>query len=519
MRSPAHRIHIVTKTNSGHLRLFSDGETAVAPAPVHAIDRIDRLCRAFAGVAGRPLEVAVDGGRRELRLGGPYVDAGPAAAAPPETVELAAALEDIVAELHRTQRALREREAELAAGIPVAAKVQPQRHLVERLESVLRAAAEALGCKAAAAYLLDDATTELKLRAAWGLPDDRLMEPARALRGAKADLEALAGHAVALEDATLFPHWNLPEPTRPAAVCVPIATPTELLGTLWVFADEKRPFSDHEVNLVELSAGRIAADLEREVLLGETRQRDDLRRDWDEAVQHRRVREPQVAPLVDGWEMTGTLQAPDDSLGEFYDWLVPDDGVPTVAVGRVEEKGFAAALGVESLRSAWRAHVHHEHDLPRLLERVNDDLWGSAVEPSPAHLLGVRMETDGTLRWAGGGRSSALWLPSDEATAVQLREGLASPMHELWRGAELALGVDSEFAAVCGSRRLLLGERLLLANDPRLLEQIAAWLDAGNGELPYFDTGRKWLSYVVSQMQRRHAEAMVGPLVMLRRTR
>ncbi|MGC3972426.1 MAG: GAF domain-containing protein [Pirellulales bacterium] len=263
----------------------------------------------------------------------------------------------------------------MAAGIPVATKVQPQRHLVERLESVLRAAAEALGCKAAAAYLLDDATTELKLRAAWGLPEDRLMEPARPLRGAKADLEALAGHAVALEDATLFPHWNLPEPARPAAVCVPISSPTELLGTLWVFADEKRPFSDHEVNLVELSAGRIAADLEREVLLTETRQREDLRRDWDEAVQHRRVREPQVAPLVEGWDIVGTMQQPEEALGEFYDWLVPEEGAVTTAVGRVEEKGLAAALSVESLRSAWRAHVHHERDLTKLLERVNDDLW------------------------------------------------------------------------------------------------------------------------------------------------
>ncbi|MGC3972425.1 MAG: hypothetical protein QM775_35300 [Pirellulales bacterium] len=99
------------------------------------------------------------------------------------------------------------------------------------------------------------------------------------------------------------------------------------------------------------------------------------------------------------------------------------------------------------------------------------------------------------------------------------REGLTQITHELWRGAELPLGIDAEFAAAFGSRRLLLGERLLLANDPRWLEQIAEWLSAGNAELPYFDTGRKWLSYVLSQLQHHRDVQPCGPLVMLRRTR
>lgn len=500
--------------------MFDDGEPAVAALHAAPVDRIQRLCRAFESVVGRPLELGGVDSAHRLRAPNPSGESrdtpSPAAADP---AELAAALGDVVAELMRTQRALREREAELAAGIPVASRAQPQRHLVERLEAVLRAAAEALGCSAAAAYLLDDATTELKLRAAWGLPDDRLLEAARPLRGAKADLEALAGHAVALEDATLFPNWNLPEPGRPAAVCVPIATPTELLGTLWVFADEKRPFSDHEVNLVELSAGRIAADLEREVILAETRNQEDFRRSWDDAVQHRRVREPQVAPLVEGWEIAGAMHSADEALGEFYDWVMPEEGVPSAAVGCVEAPGFAAALGAEALRSAWRAHVHHEHDVARLVERVNDDLWSAAAEPSPAHLLTVRMETDGTVRWAGGGRSSALWLPGDEASALRRREGLAAVDEQLLRGAYGALATDFEFAADGGSRRLLLGERLLLANDPALLDSIARWLRAGGRETPHAHNVRKWLAYLTSQLEGFHGRTSRGPLVVVRRTR
>ena len=46
------------------------------------------------------------------------------------------------------------------------------------------AGAEAVGCQSAALYLLDDDTSELKMRSCWGLPCDRLAAPARPLRGA-----------------------------------------------------------------------------------------------------------------------------------------------------------------------------------------------------------------------------------------------------------------------------------------------------------------------------------------------
>ena len=69
-----------------------------------------------------------------------------------------------------------------------------------RLEAVLRGGTEAVDCQAAALYLLDDATSQLKMRSCWGLPLDRLAAPARPLKGAVADLEALLGHAVVIED-------------------------------------------------------------------------------------------------------------------------------------------------------------------------------------------------------------------------------------------------------------------------------------------------------------------------------
>lgn len=44
-------------------------------------------------------------------------------------------------------------------------------------------------------------------------------------------------------------------------------TATVPVGTLWIFGSQPQDFSDEQVNLIEIVAGRLAAELEREILL------------------------------------------------------------------------------------------------------------------------------------------------------------------------------------------------------------------------------------------------------------
>ena len=195
----------------------------------------------------------------------------------PPRGELAAAirLADLLArltnELTEARRALRSATAELATSAPTVAYPGRGAELGERLEAVLRGGAESLDCQAAAMYLLDEPTTELRLRAHWGLPESRLVEPARLLEGATADLEAMLGSAVVLENEQLFDLWRVPEPEFSAAVCVPISGPSTVMGTFWLFSSRPREFSDRDTNLVEILAGRVAIELEREALMRESR--------------------------------------------------------------------------------------------------------------------------------------------------------------------------------------------------------------------------------------------------------
>ena len=229
----------------------------------------------------------------------------------------------------------------------------------ERLSIALRGALAALGVDAAGLYALDDATTQLNLQVACGLDSSRLEEPPRILADAIADLEALCGHAVVLEDDSLHEHWNVPEPCG-AAVCVPVSTHANILGTLWLFCDEPRTFSDVETNLIEIVAARIAYDWDLERALNVPTTRDDSRNSAS-AVRLVRSQIPTIAPDVDGFDLAGWTGGRDRLATSFHDWIVRSNGQVVVLVAAVtdgaDDDTMAASLVCQSVRSALRAHA------------------------------------------------------------------------------------------------------------------------------------------------------------------
>ena len=327
---------------------------------------LDKLCRAFERATGWPLQCQPDptsaSDHATLLWSAPAVsdglDAGQlrvgvataAGAAPSRasagleaTVDLASTIGQLLGDLAHARQALWKREAELAAGVPLPLR-SDEKHLANRLKSSLQAAAQAACADAAALYLLDETTTYLKLRSVWGLPQERFLLPPRELALSAADLEALLGHAVVLDDAKAQPTFNLPEPAA-AAVCVPVASATAPLGTLWVFGNRPRSHTDHEVNMVEIVAGRIATELEREVLVASGAAAECAKRQLAAAERWQETHQPQTSPLSDLWQIAGWAQSAGDLSSEFYDWLVRPDDSLAIVLGGVRQQHIAAARG------------------------------------------------------------------------------------------------------------------------------------------------------------------------------
>jgi serine phosphatase RsbU (regulator of sigma subunit) len=408
----------VTRKQSSTLTLHSPARTETKRPTTTESPAVAELCHAFeqttgwtlalkdSGLSGQPFSLSVSATVHKPAL-------HRAAAA-----TLASAMCGVLAEFDQARAAVWQREAELAAGVPIAARPQEEQHLAERLEAVLAGGAEAVGCQAAALYLLDDATSQLKLRACWNLPHEKLLEPARPLRGAIADLEALVGHAVVIEDTSLLPHWHVPE-NFPSAVCVPVSSPSTPLGTLWLFADRERDFTSHETNLVEIVAGRIASDLERELLLSEGVQAKRVQLQWNGAVQWQQQRLPKTAPLVEGWQAAGWTSQADGIGGDFYDWTMHDDGRLAIAVGDAHGAMLQAGLTAAVAQGSLRSHVTYAHEPQMLLSRINKTLWtNSTGDEFASFFYGLVDPTSGELACSLAGSASLLLIRGGESEFI-----------------------------------------------------------------------------------------------------
>ena len=316
--------------------------------------------------------------------------------------ELEAALGQLCQGLFQAREELRRREAELATAVPVVSVEEDGEHLAERLQSVLRATADMLGASRAALYLLDEGTTKLKLRAEYGLGSEAFLAPPRLLEEAIADIEAMAGHAVVLDRCQPESHWNVPESCE-SAICIPVASATTILGTLWVFRDTQRNFTPTEQNLAEITAGRLAADLERAVLVQEVR---SLRRRTPSSGECENraplpARPAKVAPLLDGWEI-GDDQSSTERPRCFSHWHVAPSDLLHLSVGALND---TSATQLPALQSFHAAHTQHDLSLRELATHLNESLWTSSVGGAGASLFhGILDPTSGGLEYflAGG---------------------------------------------------------------------------------------------------------------------
>lgn len=138
---------------------------------------------------------------------------------------------------------------------------------VARLISmILRRGTCQINCHAAGLYLLDEQTSFLKLCGSWGLLENSSEHPIRSLAEATADLEALLGSAVVLNEPFLREKWNAPE-NYETSLCIPVADDQTLLGTIWFFAKEKRDFTSAELEKLELIAAKVALEIKRASLM------------------------------------------------------------------------------------------------------------------------------------------------------------------------------------------------------------------------------------------------------------
>ena len=292
----------------------------------------------------------------------------------PNAEGLLHSIERMAQRLERAEATIRRQEAELANSLLVTSHPSRQQEAADRFEAILESTCQSLDSQAAAIYLLDDATSSLKMRACFGLPHSRLALPARELRGSFADLEALLGNAVLMNDIAQMQDWSSPE-VFGSALVVPIGTSTMPHGTIWFWSESKRTFSRTEIEVANLAAGRIMAEIEQSILGQEVNRSRTLQRQIDAAGIKQENMQPDTQVLHEDFDFSGwTLQS--GPLGAaFHDWQLIPDELLTFAVGSADQTGPEGALVSTSamaiLRSMWNQGASHK----QIMRCINDAHW------------------------------------------------------------------------------------------------------------------------------------------------
>ena len=407
----------VTDDNFADLRLFP-GSTNIQKSAARSPgwDSLEQMFEQATGFALQASEATSTHPTENLDAANPHAENAAG--------KLAAALREMAEQRGAALDALRQSEAELATAIPVVLGRDRSDELVRRLETVLRDAAGMLRCFAGAVYMLDDDTSQLKLRAGWGLPNQRLVEAARPLRGAISDLEAMLGHIVLLDDTSTLPHWRSPEQAA-AAACVPLSSSSTPLGTLWFFADEPRGFTEDDGRLLEIVAGRIVAELEREAVSRERTMSRQVDTQLGRARQWQDNRLPSVAPPIPGWEIAAWSAQSERVGGDFHGWRVLPDNSLAVWLGHAQGGMLESALSAASLQGALSICLKQagfESGVARTLEDLNQSLWTCSAGDQMASLgFAVVDPASGRMRFASTGETGASLIRTEGAVSLPPR--------------------------------------------------------------------------------------------------
>ncbi len=290
--------------------------------------------------------------------------------------QLLESIDSLVQRLNETEKALSNQEAKLATQVGVNVRSDEGNQLADRLLDSLHRASELTSSDAAALYLLDDTTSELKMRCCWGMPASSLAHPPRNLRGSLADLEALMGNAVLLENTRVAPEWNCPEPYA-AAMCVPIGSPTMPHGTLWLFSEHIRDFSDSDIEAAKAATEKILSDIERSVLAEEVLKTRRLNRQFEDASLVQASRLPDQQPLHEDYELAGWTYQGQALGGNFHTWNINKFGQINAAMGDAATIGTAGALVATSVQTIVETCWNSNHKPSQVMRKANEILWGT----------------------------------------------------------------------------------------------------------------------------------------------
>jgi phosphoserine phosphatase RsbU/P len=158
----------------------------------------------------------------------------------------------------------------------------------------------------------------------------------------------------------------------------------------------------------------VAADLEREMLLGDRHGGNYWKHQIAAAERTQRGAMPTLAPLLDGWQTAGWAAQADRLGGGFFDWFCLPKGILAVALGDTVERGLEGALAAGGIKATARAHAQYHHKPEQLLAQASLAMWTTSAGDQSANLFFGFVETaGGAVHFASAGHVNVVAIRPD----------------------------------------------------------------------------------------------------------
>lgn len=182
-----------------------------------------------------------------------------------------------------------------------------------------------------------------------------------------------------------------------------------ILGVLYV--DRRSPtrhFSDQDLSVLESFAGHAAIAIDNARLYEEALEKRRMEEDLRVARRIQRsllLSEFPERPFAD----VHAFNLPFRGVGgDYYEFVVTDDGSLCFAVGDVSGKGFPAAMLMATLQAAFLAAIQGSSDLAAICAHINQFLVERTSPERYATFFVGLLAPDGELRYVNAGHNPAL---------------------------------------------------------------------------------------------------------------
>jgi sigma-B regulation protein RsbU (phosphoserine phosphatase) len=279
--------------------------------------------------------------------------------------------------------------------------------LVERVKNVVQA-------DTAAVLLLDGSAGQLVATAASGI-EEEVRQGVRIPLGA-----GFAGRVAASREPVILNTVDRTTVVNPLLVDrgiksllgVPLLVGGNVIGVLHVGSLSGRPFSQQDVELLQLAADRAALALHSLMA-----QDNELA-----AVALQRSLLPTALPAVPGAELAARYIAGTGTVGgDWYDVFILPDGRLGVVVGDVAGSGLGAAVIMGRMRSALRAYVLQTADPATALRMLDRKMQYFEPDAMATVLYGLYTPGTGEIEISSAGHlPPVLAAPGEQAGPLQL---------------------------------------------------------------------------------------------------